>query len=177
MHRYCVKSLSLWSFVTAAGGDQRSRLEKRGLLWVPLCSPREAPRSSSGQWWRWVHSRRVGGGQGLSLLFLQSPLPTQVSPSALSSPPPACISVLSACPCQALWRPRRIVPAPGGLMGGVWVRLSALEPGNNGLHVFCTHYPPGPVLRDSPASISPKGTLAGTLSSPFYRRREHTLSA
>lgn len=69
------------------------------------------------------------------------------------------------------------MPAPGGLMGGVWVRLSALEPGNNGLHVFCAYYSPGPVLGDSPASISPKGTLAGALSSPFYRHREHTSSA
>lgn len=146
---------------------------EEGSLWVPCAAP-EAPRSSSGQWWRWVHGRRAGAG---GALLAQSPLPAQVSPSAPSSPPPACISVLSACPCQALWRSRGIVPAPGGLMGGVWVRLSALEPGNNGLHVFCTYYSPGSVLGDSPASISPKGTLAGALSSLFYRRREHTSSA
>lgn len=146
----------------------------------PLVQPERAltaPRSSSGRWWRWVHSRGVGGRQGLCLLFLRSPLPTQVSSSAPSSTPPACLSVLSACRVPGTVVTEAGSAAPGGLMGGAWVRLSALEPRNNGLHVFCTYYSPGPVLRDSPASINPKDTLAGALSSPFYRRREHTSSA
>lgn len=123
-------------------------------------------------------SQPAGGGRAGALFALPLKPPAHPGqPFSSVLPPPACISVLSACTCQALWRPRWIVPAPRGLMGGVWVPLSALEPGNNGLHVFCTYYSPGPVLRDSPASINLKGTLAGALSPPFYRRREHTSSA
>lgn len=146
----------------------------------PLVQPERAltaPRGLSSWRWRWVHSRGVGVRQGLCLLFLRSPLPTQVSSSAPFSTPPACLSVLSACRVPGTVVTKADSAAPGVLMGGAWVRLSALEPRNNGLHVFCTYYSPGPVLRDSPASINPKDTLVGALSSPFYRRREHTSSA
>lgn len=181
MHRCCVKSLKFAVICHSRSRRPAQQPWEEGLIVGPFVQPhrgaRTAPRSSSGWWWRWVHSQGVGGGQGLCLFLLRSPLPTQVSSSAPSSTPPACISVLSACRL-----PRTVVTkadraAPRGLMGGAWVPLSPLEPRNNGLHVFCTHYSPGPVLRDSPPSINPKDTLVGALSSPFYRHREHTSSA
>ena len=89
----------------------------------PLVQPERAltaPRSSSGRWWRWVHSRGVGDRQGLCLLFLRSPLPTQVSSSAPSSTPPACLSVLSACRVPGTVVTEAGSAAPGGLMGGAW---------------------------------------------------------
>lgn len=123
-------------------------------------------------------SQPAGRGRAGALFALPTKPPAH--PGQPFSPvlPPSSLHLCTEClPMPGTVATEADHACPRGRMGGVWVRLSALEPGNNGLHVFCTYYPPGPVLRDSPASISLKGTLAGTLSSPFYRRREHTSSA